>query len=57
MLCTHSPLLAALAVRRNELVWEIGEWGIQRLAWAELDMTAHWRNMLDDPDMYLHHLG
>ena len=57
VLCTHSPLLAALAARRNELVWEIGEWGIQRLAWAELDMTAHWRNMLDDPDMYLHHLG
>lgn len=57
VLCTHSPLLAALASCRNELVWDIGEWGVQKLAWAELDMTTHWRNMLDDPDMYLHHLG
>ncbi|MDO4821522.1 MAG: AAA family ATPase [Rothia sp. (in: high G+C Gram-positive bacteria)] len=57
VLCTHSPLLAALAAHRNELVWEIGEWGVRQLAWAELDMTIHWRNMLDDPEMYLHHLG
>lgn len=57
VLCTHSPLLAALATHCNELVWEIGEWGVRQLAWAELDMIVHWRNMLDDPEMYLHHLG
>lgn len=57
VLCTHSPLLAALAAHRNELVWEIGEWGVRQLAWAELDMTVHWRTMLDEPEMYLRHLG
>ena len=57
VLCTHSPPLAALAAHRKELVWEVGEWGVRQLAWAELDMTVHWRTMLDEPEMYLRHLG
>lgn len=56
ILCTHSPLLAALAVHRNELIWEIGEWGIERSSWAELDMTSHWRHLLDDPEAYFRYL-
>ena len=56
ILCTHSPILAALATHRNELIWEIGEWGIEKRAWAELDMSVHWRTLLDDPEAYLRYL-
>lgn len=56
ILSTHSPILAALALKSQEPIWHLGEWGIELRAWAELDMTAHWRTFLDDPEAYLRHL-
>lgn len=57
LLCTHSPLLASIAAYRGELIWEIGEWGIERRPWATLETVEHWRSVLDDPESYLRHLG
>lgn len=57
LLCTHSPILAALAMVGEGLIWELGEWGIEERTWEDLEMTWHWRRMLADPVTYLRHLA
>lgn len=51
---THSPLLTALP---GATLLELGEWGIRRTTWDDLDVVAHWRAFLDDPARYLRHLA
>lgn len=54
VLCAiHSPVLAALPGAR---ILEVGEWGIREAAWDDLELVAHWRSFLDDPNRYLRHL-
>jgi predicted ATPase len=50
---THSPILAALP---DADVVELGEHGIRRSAWRELDIVDHWRRYLADPHSYLRHI-
>lgn len=50
---THSPVLASLP---GATVLELGDHGIRRVEWAELELVSHWRGYLDAPERYLRHL-
>jgi predicted ATPase len=53
VVATHSPVLAAVP---GATILELGDWGMRRAAWDELDLVAAWRGFLREPDTYLHHL-
>ena len=54
VLCaTHSPVLAALP---GATILQVDDEGYRPVAWAELDLVAHWRHFLDRPENYLRHL-
>jgi predicted ATPase len=50
LLATHSPVLAALP---DTTLLEVGEWGLRPVTWADLELTASWRQFLADPESYL----
>lgn len=50
---THSPVLAATP---GADVIEVGDHGLRRTAWEDLEVVDHWRRYLDNPDSYLRHL-
>lgn len=50
---THSPILASLP---GADIVEVGEHGLRRTSWDQLELVAHWRRYLDDPGSYLRHL-
>jgi predicted ATPase len=47
---THSPLLAATP---GADIIELGDHGLRRTAWENLDVVDHWRRYLADPSTYL----
>lgn len=53
LLSTHSPVLAAIP---GAEIWEVGEWGLRRCAWEDLDLVRRWRGFLDDPGRFLRHV-
>lgn len=54
VLCaTHSPVLAAMP---GATILEVGDWGLRRTTWEELELVQHWRRYLDDPRRYLRHI-
>lgn len=54
VLCaTHSPVLASMP---GATILEVGEWGLRRTTWEELELVQHWRRYLDDPQRYLRHV-
>ncbi|HWC82123.1 MAG TPA: AAA family ATPase [Pseudonocardiaceae bacterium] len=50
---THSPILATTP---GAEIIEIGEHGCRRTTWDRLDLVAHWRRYLNDPQSYLRHV-
>jgi len=50
---THSPILASTP---GADIIEIGEHGMERVAWEDLELTSHWRRYMNDPNSYLRHL-
>jgi predicted ATPase len=50
---THSPILAS--VPGADIV-EVGEHGLRRVKWADLELVDHWRRYLANPGAYLRHL-
>jgi predicted ATPase len=50
VVATHSPLLTALP---GATILELGEHGIRKAAWDDLEVVAHWRRFLGDPPGYL----
>jgi predicted ATPase len=50
---THSPVLASLP---GAEILELGEHGIRRVAWHDLELVEGWRAFLNRPDIYLRHL-
>lgn len=46
ILCTHSPLVMSLP-EANLL--EIGEWGVRRMDWENLETVNHWRSFFAEP--------
>ena len=54
MLCaTHSPVLAAMP---GATILEVGDWGLRRTTWEELELVQHWKAYLDTPGRYLRHV-
>ena len=53
LLATHSPVLAALP---GAHLLEVGHWGLREATWADLELTASWRQFLGDPDSFLRYL-
>ena len=54
VLCaTHSPVLAALP---GATLLEVGDWGVRRTTWEDLELVQHWRAYLTDPRRYLRHV-
>jgi predicted ATPase len=54
VLCaTHSPVLAALP---GATLLEVGEWGLRKTTWEDMDLVWHWRRFLTSPEAYLRHL-
>ncbi len=53
VVATHSPLLTALP---GADVVELGPHGMRHTTWDDLDLVAHWRSYLADPQRYLRHL-
>lgn len=50
---THSPVLAATP---GADIIEVGDHGLRRTAWEDLEVVDHWRRYLNNPDAYLRHL-
>lgn len=50
---THSPLLTALP---GADIVEVGDHGMRRTTWQDLDLVDHWRRYLADPGAYLRHV-
>ncbi|MET8982697.1 ABC transporter [Streptomyces sp. NPDC004539] len=50
---THSPLLTALP---GADIVEVGDHGLRRTAWRDLELVDHWRRYLADPQLYLRHV-
>ncbi|MCX7522216.1 AAA family ATPase [Microbacterium sp. STN6] len=50
---THSPVLASLPGAR---ILEVGEWGIRRSEWEDLELVRNWRLYLEAPGRFLRHL-
>lgn len=50
---THSPVLTALP---GATILELGEWGIRRARWEDLEIVRHYRSFLHAPERYLRHL-
>jgi predicted ATPase len=50
VVATHSPLLTALP---GATILELGEHGIRRTTWNDLEIVGHWRRFLERPDGYL----
>jgi len=54
VLCaTHSPVLAAMP---RATLLEVGDWGLRRATWDELELVQHWRAYLEAPGRYLRHV-
>jgi predicted ATPase len=53
IVATHSPLIAALP---GATTIELGDWGMRRTAWADLDLVQSWQGFLGAPDRWLRHL-
>src|SRR5689334_17987582 len=54
VLCaTHSPVIAALP---GATILEIGDWGIRRTEWADLQLVQNWKSYLEAPQRYLRHV-
>jgi predicted ATPase len=53
VVATHSPMLAALP---GATLIEVGEWGMRRVGYDELELARSWRDFMASPDRYLHYL-
>ena len=53
ILSTHSPVLAAFP---GAAIHEVGEWGLRRSEWSELDLVRNLSLFLDAPGRFLRHI-
>ena len=53
ILSTHSPILAAVP---GADIYELGEWGMRRSTYDDLEMVDSWRRFMAAPERYLRHL-
>jgi predicted ATPase len=53
ILSTHSPVLAAFP---GAAIHEVGEWGLRRSEWEDLDLVRNLKSFLDAPGRFLRHV-
>lgn len=54
VLCaTHSPVIAALP---GATILEVGDWGIRKTTWDDLQLVQNWKAYLQAPERYLRHV-
>jgi predicted ATPase len=54
VLCaTHSPVITALP---GATILEVGDWGIRRTTWDDLQLVQNWTAYLQAPERYLRHV-
>jgi len=53
IVATHSPIVAAVP---GATILELGDWGIRRARWQDLELVLAWRQFLDEPGSYFRHL-
>ena len=53
VLSTHSPVLASLP---GADIYEVGDWGLRRSDWADLDLVRQWKSFLDAPQRFLKYI-
>ena len=53
ILSTHSPVLAAFP---GAVIYEVGDWGLRRSEWADLDLVRNLSLFLDAPGRFLRHV-
>jgi predicted ATPase len=54
IVATHSPLIAATP---GATVIEVGEWGMRRVAFQNLELVQSWREFLENPERYVKYLA
>lgn len=47
---THSPIITALP---EADIFEVGEHGIAKRQWADLEIVKHWKRYMSNPEVYL----
>ena len=53
ILSTHSPVLAAFP---GAVIHEVGDWGLRRSEWVDLDLVRNLSLFLDAPGRFLRHV-
>jgi predicted ATPase len=54
IVATHSPLIAATP---GATLIEVGEWGMRKVAYEDLELVRSWRHFLESPESYVKYLG
>jgi predicted ATPase len=54
IVATHSPLIAATP---GATVIEVGDWGMRRVLFQDLELVQSWRDFLASPERYVKHLA
>ena len=54
IVASHSPLIAATP---GATVLEVGEWGMRKAKYEDLELVRSWRAFLDAPQRYVKYLG
>jgi predicted ATPase len=54
IVATHSPLIAATP---GTTLIEVGEWGMRKVAYEDLELVRSWRHFLDSPESYVKYLA
>ncbi|QNE17963.1 AAA family ATPase [Kribbella qitaiheensis] len=50
---THSPIVCSLP---GATILEVGDWGIRKAAWRELEIVKNWQAYLEAPERYLRNI-
>lgn len=53
IMSTHSPMLASLP---GAAIYEVGDWGLRRNDWEDLELVRNWRSFMDAPQRFLKYI-
>ena len=51
----HSGAVQRMAMP-DATILEVGDWGLRRTTWEQLELVQHWKAYLDAPGRYLRHV-
>jgi predicted ATPase len=53
IVATHSPLIAATP---GATLYELGDWGMRRVGYEDLELVRSWRDFLEGPERFVKYL-